>query len=68
MRGLLNKMIGQEEMRYCKLRLTTKFFDFVADSKWDIVVYEARTFVKRFEVSCAIPITSKDPMHHFESS
>lgn len=60
--------MGQEVMRCYKQRLTLRLFDFFANDGVDIIAFGAWTFAKRVEVSCASPVTFKDPMNRPGSS
>lgn len=56
-------MIGQKMTHYCKQYLTTRLFDFGADSELDIVVFKVGTFAKRVKMSCVILVVFKDPIN-----
>lgn len=55
-------------MHCCKQHLTTRFFDFIADSRVDIVAFEAKTFAKKAEISCIALAAFKNLINYFENS
>lgn len=55
-------------MRYCKWRLITRLFYFIANDKINIILFKAKTFAKSIEMSCITLATFKKYVNKLKNS